>query len=66
MKAMLSRAPGGPDTLTLEEVADPVPGRGEVVLDIKACGVNFPDSLIIRDMYQFKPCLLYTSPSPRD
>ncbi len=55
MKAMLSKAPGGPETLALEEVADPVPGRGEVVLDIKACGVNFPDSLIIRDMYQFKP-----------
>jgi NADPH:quinone reductase len=55
MKAMLSKAPGGPETLVLEEVPDPVPGRGEVVLDIKACGVNFPDSLIIRDMYQFKP-----------
>lgn len=55
MKAMLSRASGGPETLALEQVADPVPGPGEVVLDIKACGVNFPDSLIIRDLYQFKP-----------
>jgi NADPH2:quinone reductase len=55
MKAMLSNAPGGPETLVLEEVADPVPGRGEVVLDVRACGVNFPDSLIICDRYQFKP-----------
>lgn len=55
MKAILSKAPGGPQTLVLEEVADPVPGKGEVVLDIKACGVNYPDSLIIEDKYQFKP-----------
>jgi NADPH2:quinone reductase len=55
MKAMLSNVPGGPETLVLEELADPVPAAGEVVLDIKACGVNFPDSLIIRDLYQFKP-----------
>ncbi len=55
MRAMLSKAPGGPETLVLEEVADPQPGRGEVVIDVKACGINFPDSLIIRDMYQYKP-----------
>jgi NADPH2:quinone reductase len=55
MKAILSKAPGGPETLVLEEVADPVAGKGEVVLDVKACGVNYPDSLIIQDMYQFKP-----------
>ncbi len=55
MKAILSKAPGGPETLVLEEVADPVPGAGEVVVDVKACGVNYPDSLIIQDLYQFKP-----------
>jgi NADPH2:quinone reductase len=55
MKAILSKAPGGPETLVLEEVADPIPSAGEVVLDVKACGVNYPDSLIIQDMYQFKP-----------
>ncbi|MGB0086050.1 MAG: NADPH:quinone oxidoreductase family protein [Rhodomicrobiaceae bacterium] len=55
MRAMLSKAPGGPETLVLEEVADPQPGSGEVVIDVKACGINFPDSLIIRDMYQYKP-----------
>lgn len=55
MRAMLSKEPGGPETLVLQELADPVPGAGEVVLDVKACGVNFLDSLIIRDLYQFKP-----------
>ncbi|MGF1619432.1 MAG: NADPH:quinone oxidoreductase family protein [Rhodomicrobiaceae bacterium] len=55
MKAVLSKVPGGTETLVLEDIADPAPGAGEVVLDIRACGVNYPDSLIIRDMYQFKP-----------
>lgn len=55
MKALLSTAVGGPETLQLLDLPDPVPGRGEVVLDVKAVGVNFPDTLIIRDMYQFKP-----------
>jgi len=55
MKAILSKAVGGPETLVLEEVADPTPGKGQVVIDVKACGVNYPDVLIIQDMYQFKP-----------
>jgi NADPH2:quinone reductase len=55
MKAMLSRRAGGPDTLVLEELADPVPGAGEVLIAVKACGVNYPDVLIIEDRYQFKP-----------
>jgi NADPH2:quinone reductase len=55
MKALLSTAPGGPETLTLSELPDPVPGAGEVRLAVRACGVNFPDVLIIQDMYQFKP-----------
>ncbi len=55
MKAILSKAPGGPETLVLEEIPAPEPGKGEVVIDIKAVGVNFPDSLIIQDQYQFKP-----------
>lgn len=55
MKALLSRAVGGPDTLRLEEVADPSPRKGEVVIRVAACGVNYPDSLIIEDRYQFKP-----------
>ncbi len=55
MKALLSRQPGGPDTLTLEDVPDPKPGRGEVRVRVHAVGVNFPDLLIIQDLYQIKP-----------
>ena len=55
MKAMLSKRVGGPDTLELEDLADPTPGAGEVLIAVKACGVNYPDSLIIEDRYQFKP-----------
>jgi NADPH2:quinone reductase len=55
MKAMLSRSAGGPETLSLEELPDPRPKAGEVVLAVKACGVNYPDLLIIEDRYQFKP-----------
>ena len=55
MKAMLSTAVGGPDTLELTELATPTPGKGEVLIRIRASGVNFPDTLMIRDMYQFKP-----------
>jgi NADPH2:quinone reductase len=55
MKAMLSKAVGGPETLVLEDRPDPVAEPGKVVLSIKACGVNYPDFLMIQDMYQFKP-----------
>lgn len=55
MKAVLSKTPGGPETLVIEDVPAAQAGPGEVVLEIKAIGVNFPDSLIIKDMYQFKP-----------
>ncbi|UIP06211.1 NADPH:quinone oxidoreductase family protein [Erythrobacter sp. SDW2] len=55
MKALRSHAVGGPETLTLDEIDAPVPGKGEVLVAVKACAINFPDTLIIRDMYQFKP-----------
>jgi NADPH:quinone reductase-like Zn-dependent oxidoreductase len=55
MKALRSHAPGGPETLTLDEVESPSPGPGQVRLNVKACSINFPDVLIIQDMYQFKP-----------
>jgi NADPH2:quinone reductase len=55
MKAILSTRVGGPETLSLEELPDPKPGAGEVLLAVKACGVNYPDLLIIEDRYQFKP-----------
>lgn len=55
MKAMLSTAVGGPETLELTELPDPVPGKGELLLRVHAAGVNFPDTLMIRDLYQMKP-----------
>ena len=55
MRAVLSKAVGGPETLVVEEVPDPTPLAGEVVIAIKACGVNYPDVLMIEDKYQFKP-----------
>lgn len=55
MKAMMSHEPGGPETLTLTEVDTPEPGPGQLRIAVKAAGVNFPDTLIIRDLYQFKP-----------
>ncbi|QIG53478.1 NADPH:quinone oxidoreductase family protein [Altererythrobacter sp. BO-6] len=55
MKALRSHTVGGPETLTLDEIDVPVPGKGEVLVDVKACAINFPDTLIIRDLYQFKP-----------
>ena len=55
MKAMLSHKTGGPETLVLEELPTPEPGKGQVRLRIHAAGLNFPDTLIIRDLYQMKP-----------
>lgn len=55
MKAVLSKAPGGPETLVIEDLPSPEAGKGQVVLEVKAVGVNYPDVLIIQDQYQFKP-----------
>ncbi len=55
MKALMSIAAGGPETLVLSETLDPTPGPGEAVVRVRACGVNFPDVLMIEDRYQFKP-----------
>jgi NADPH:quinone reductase len=55
MKALLSREPGGPETLVLEDIAEPAPGAGQVRVAVRACGVNFPDLLMIQDLYQVKP-----------
>jgi NADPH:quinone reductase len=55
MKAIRTHAIGGPETLTLDEVETPTPSKGEVLVAVKACAINYPDGLIIRDMYQFKP-----------
>lgn len=55
MKALLSETPGGPETLRLADLPDPVAGPGQLLVAVKACAINYPDVLIIEDKYQFKP-----------
>lgn len=57
MKALLCKTLGMPNTLSYEDVPDLQPGPGQVVVGMKAAGVNFPDALIIQGKYQFKPAL---------
>ena len=57
MKTMLCKQYGPPESLVLEEVESPKAGPGQVVVEVRACGVNFPDVLIIENKYQFKPAL---------
>jgi NADPH2:quinone reductase len=60
MKALLCKQFGPPESLVVEEVADPTPAKGQVVIRVHAAGVNFPDALIIQNMYQFKPPLPFS------
>ncbi len=60
MKALLCTEFGPPEKLILGEVPTPVPGLGQVAIAIGACGVNFPDVLMIQDKYQFKPGLPFS------
>lgn len=57
MKALLCKAYGPPESLVLEEVPSPRPGKGQVVVSVKACSANFPDALLIQNKYQFRPDL---------
>src|SRR5688572_23463573 len=54
MKALLCRSLTGIDDLRVEEVEAPKPGAGEVLIDVAAAGVNFPDVLLTQGKYQFK------------
>jgi NADPH:quinone reductase-like Zn-dependent oxidoreductase len=47
--------PGGPETLELAELAEPTAGPGQLLVQVKACAINYPDVLIIEDKYQFRP-----------
>ena len=60
MKAVLCKVYGPPESLVIEDVEPLKPGKGQVVLSVKACGVNFPDVLIIQGKYQFKPALPFS------
>jgi len=55
MKALLSKAAGGPETLELTEVDEPSVEPGQLLIRVRACAINYPDVLIIEDKYQFKP-----------
>ncbi len=60
MKAILCRQHGTPDTLTVEEIAPLTAGAKQVVISVCACSANFPDTLIIQNLYQFKPALPFS------
>ncbi|MEE4650514.1 NADPH:quinone oxidoreductase family protein [Pseudomonas alliivorans] len=55
MKALLCKAFGPASTLVLEDIPAPDIKKNEILLDVRAAGVNFPDTLIIEGKYQFKP-----------
>ena len=57
MHAWLCRNPVGVDALTWDEIPTPKPGVGEVLIEIKAASLNFPDLLIVQNKYQLKPAL---------
>jgi NADPH:quinone reductase len=60
MKAILCTEHGPPELLVMADVPMPGPGRGEVRIAVKAIGLNFPDVLIIQNLYQFKPALPFS------
>src|SRR5262245_25489305 len=60
MRAVLCKAFGPPESLVVENVPALKPAAGEVVVKMKAAGVNFPDSLIIQDKYQIKAPLPFS------
>lgn len=60
MQALICAKFGIPETLHLDDISTPVPGRKQVLIQVEACGVNFPDTLIIQDKYQFKPELPFS------
>jgi NADPH:quinone reductase len=59
MKAVLCKEFGPPENLVVEEVDNLTPGEGEVLIDVKAVPVTFPDTLMLEDKYQFKAALPY-------
>jgi NADPH:quinone reductase len=60
MRAIRCHAFGMPKDLTLEEIADPVPGKGQVVIAVEACGLGFVDGLLVQGKYQLKDPLPFT------
>jgi NADPH2:quinone reductase len=55
MRAIVCHQFGLPEKLELGELPDPVPAPNQILIAVEACGVNFPDNLLIQNKYQFKP-----------
>jgi NADPH:quinone reductase len=60
MRALLCKAYGPPSSLKVEEVETPIPGVGEIAIEVEACGVNFPDTLTILGQDQYHPPLPFS------
>ena len=60
MKAVLCKDWGPPDTLVVEDIPSPKPGKEQLLVSVKASGVNFPDVLVIQNKYQFTPELPFS------
>jgi NADPH2:quinone reductase len=54
MRAVVCTQFGPPENLVIEERPDPVPGKGQLLIDMKAAAVTFPDTLMLENKYQFK------------
>lgn len=57
MKALLCTHYGPPEEMELKDVPSPKPGKNQILIAVRACGVNFPDVLMIQDKYQFRPTI---------
>jgi len=55
MRAVICRAWGRVDELKLEDIAPPAPGQGQLVIDVKATGVNYADAIMVAGSYQTRP-----------
>ena len=60
MEAIVCSEFGSVENLLIQELPDPVPNTGEVLIHVNAIGVNFPDALLVRGLYQVKPALPFT------
>ena len=60
MRAVICRAWGAVETLTVEDVVPPAPGRGQVLIDVKATGVNYADAIMVAGKYQTRPAFPFS------
>lgn len=63
MKAALCKSLDGPDAIVVEDIAEPVPAAGQVIVRVKAASLNFLDTLVVRGKYQVKPTLPFSPAS---